>query len=217
MGGRVAILLALLFCCSVGRAEEVVEIPLSEVWALDMPGTKDVRLLEPEVYGDETKTLPTTKRYELLNQSLIQQVLGSLELEVPRRPMQGFLVASNVRDSLSKVSVLLAASKKPPTAFESDKELTLVFYSLQTGTDVHLTSVNLKGNQINIEFRFVPHFTDEMSTHFALIPLPKLSAGKYKVRIHEAPVLNFQDWGVNQFNPEWRKKFICKDFEFKIE
>ena len=59
MGGRVAILLALVLCSS-GYCEDAVEIPLSEVWALNMPGTVD--LSGPSSGHDTAKLIESIRK-----------------------------------------------------------------------------------------------------------------------------------------------------------
>jgi hypothetical protein len=222
---RTLAILALFLCCSAGDAEEPVEIPLNEIWAYEMPGTKDVRELEPDVYGDEARTLPPKERDERFNKSIIQEIRRSLKiqpypelgLETLRKPKEAFVVEGNEKKVLHETNVVLAGTKESQTTFASGSNLTLVFYSLQTGSYVQLQSVKLKGNQIEVHFRFVPHFTDESSSHFALIPLPGLSAGQYLVTMVEDPLKDYKLWGANQFNPKLRAKYVCKDFEFKVD
>jgi hypothetical protein len=223
MVARMFVLLAFVLCCSINHAEEAVEISLNEIWAYEMPGTKDVRELEPEVYGELTKSLPSEERAERLKKSIIQSIRNSLELEpdidksASHESRKGFVVEGNGKKALHETNAMLAGAKELRVTFASGSNLVLVFYSLQMSVYVHLTSVTLDGNQIEIHFRFVPHYTDEMSSHFALIPLGKRSKGQYRVTIVEDAMKDYKAWGVGEFNPKWREKYVCKDFEFTVQ
>jgi hypothetical protein len=225
MKGRYITLLASILCCSVGYAEEAVEIPLREIWAYEMPGTKDVRELEPDVYGDQAKSLSSKERDERFRKSVLQSILSSLDVQ-PKpelgasglpKPKEAFVVESRKKRALHEADVVLSGAKEASKSFPVDSKFSLVFHSLQAGIYVHLTTVTLDGNQIEVHFRFVPHFTDEMSSHFALIPLPDLSTGQYRMTIVEDPLKDYKLWGADQFNPKWREKYVCKDFEFKVD
>jgi hypothetical protein len=219
------VLLALFFYCSISCAEEAAEIPLSDIWAYEMPGTKDVRKLEPEVYGDEAKSLPPQLRDELHRNSIIQNILNSLYiqpnpelgLKALRKPKQGFVVEGREKRALREASAVLGGDKQAKKSFLLDSDHTLVFYSLDSGVFVHVVSAEIHGNQIEIHFRFVPHLTDISSSHFALIPLPKLSIGRYRVAMIEDSVeQKYWSWGIDKLNPKLQSKYICKDFEFKV-
>jgi hypothetical protein len=53
---------------------DTVTIPLKDIWALNMPGTKDVRELEPDIYGDGMSNISDAERERRLNKSLVAHV-----------------------------------------------------------------------------------------------------------------------------------------------
>jgi hypothetical protein len=216
--------LAFLFCCSVGHAEEAVEIPLGEVWAYGMPGTRDVQELEPEAYGREARSLSESEQFERINKSIIQQIRQSLQLESNsdaqgrKKPGKAFAVVGTGREALIEAKTILSGRKEPQTSFPADSKLSIVFYSLEAGSYVHLTSVDRQGNRLYIHFQFVPHFTAEVSSHFALIPVADLPSGKIEVPIVQEPMKD--EYGIRKepkINSDWQEQVICKPFSFIIE
>lgn len=224
MGVRVAILLVLFLCDSVGCAEDAVEIPLSQVWAYEMPGTRDVRELEPEVYGDEAKLLPSLIRGEKLDKSTIQQIRRSLQIEPtenqpgPRKPGRAFAVIGTGESALAEANSILSGQKKPRSSFPADSKLSVVFYSFDAGSYVHLTSVRKLEKKLGIHFQFVPHFTSNSTSHFALIPIHDLPSGEIEVQIIQESMKDNHGTGKEmEANPDWQEQVICKPFRFTIE
>lgn len=224
MSRRIAILLALILSCSISHAEDSVEIPLSEIWALRMPGTRDVKELEPEAYGPEARALSETEQFQRFNSSNTQQIRNSLELEPdsdapgPKKPGKAFAVVGTGKKALTEAKEILSGRKKPQSSFSANSRLSIVFYSLQSGSYVHLTSVERQGNRINIHFQFVPHFTDDMSDHFALIPVMQLPHGEIEVQIIQESMKD--QYGIGEgleANSDWQDHVICKPFSFTVE
>ncbi len=224
MGGRIAILLALVLCGSNSYAEEAVEIPLGEVWAYDMPGTKDVKELEPKAYGREATSLPGSEQFERIKKSIIHQIRHSLQLEPdhnaqgPRKPGKAFAVVGSGNEALAEANSILAGRKEPQNTFPASSKLSIVFHSLEAGSYVHLTSVERQGNRIIIHFQFVPHFTANSTSHFALIPVTDLPPGEIEVQIVQEPMKDRYGIGKGlEANPDWQEQVICKPFSFTIE
>lgn len=223
MGG-LAILLALVLGCSVSYADGVVEIPLSEIWALDMLGTRDVKKLEPEAYSHEAMSLPESEQFERIEKSIIYQIRHSLQLQRdsnaqgPKKPAKAFAVVGSGKEALVEANSILAGRKAPQNTFPANSKLSIVFHSLEAGSYVHLTSVKKQDNKIAIYFQFVPRFTADMSTHFALIPVSGLEAGKIEVQIVQEPMKDRYGIGKGlEANPDWQEQVICKPFSFTIE
>ncbi len=223
MSGRVAILLVLLFCPH-SFAEETVEIPLSEIWAYNMPGTRDVRELEPEAYGREATSLPGEEQFERIKKSLIHQIRHSLQLQRdsdaqgPKKPGKSFAVVGTGKEALIEAGKILSGHKEPRSTFPASSKLSIVFHSLEAGSYVHLTSVKKQDNKIAIHFQFVPRFTADMSSHFALIPVSGLEAGEIEVQIVQEPMKDKYGIGKGlEANPDWQEQVISKPFSFTIE
>lgn len=202
-----------------------IEIPLDQVWAHRMPGTKDVLELEPEVYGEPGRKVSSEESSRRLHNSLIHKIRQALQ----NSPLEhlhklslnhdfiGFAVESTDEDALKEVHHVLATGGLPQSAFPKNG-ISLCFYSRQMGTYVHLTSIRQSGNHFEVHFHFMPHFTSDMSEHFALIPVEGLRPGRVSVKvIQDVNEENPRVWKAPALNKEWEKKFVSGDFEFTVE
>lgn len=227
MGGRIALLLVIFLCCSISHAEEAVEIPLSEIWAYNMPGTRDVRELEPETYGHESKSLTEAEQFKRFNSSIIQKIRRTLVLApnenrqgnyITRPPGNGFVVEGIDKAALTKAHAVLAEGQEPRSSYPAGSQLSIVFYSLEAGSYVHLTSVKKQGNKVSLRFQFVSHFTSDASSHFALIPVTDLPLGRIKVEVFQEPIKTpHQKSEKPTVYLDWQDQVICKAFSFTIE
>ena len=129
-------------------------------------------------------------------------------------------------DALRRAHAVFAEGKKPRDTFAPESAITIVFFSYQFGTYVHLQQVELRENIIDVEYRFVPHGEIYLTAHFALIPLGKLPIGKYQVRIIQAPPVQESRVGghealkLNRRNRTLEKesglRFVCGSFAFSV-
>ncbi len=128
----------------------------------------------------------------------------------------GFAVLGTGMDALHKAHAVLVKNQEPRKSFPADAEITLVFFSYQAGTYVHLHRVDRRDEIVEIRYRFVPHRTRDLSEHFALIPLGKLSGGKLRVEVIQSPLqqkhVNLS--GMKPLQPEWGRQVVCKSFSF---
>lgn len=226
MNRALATSVALLGACTVSaRADETGSISLKDIWAYQMPGTHDIRELEPKVYGVKDKDPPVEEQERRFRESLIHHILRALappkmEKEGPvpvAAPEPGFVVVGTGKHALREVHAVLVDKKVSNRPLPANSELTLVFFSHFAGSYVHLSAVKRQGGVIEIDFCFVPHFTSEVSSHFALIPLGKLLPGKYSVKISELPVAKpVVGADSTRLHPDWQRELICKPFEFTI-
>jgi hypothetical protein len=162
---RLFILLASVLCCSISRAEEAVEIPLSEIWASEMPGTKDIGELHKQWKPEDIARFqrkPTPK-------------------EGPARPT--FAVQGMGFEALRNSYEVLIEKKDPKRSFDANTEISIVFFSHEDNWYVHIQSVELKNKTITINCDMVTHETQETTRHFALIPIGKLTSGKYQIEV----------------------------------
>jgi hypothetical protein len=162
MGGRIAILLALILCCSISYAKE---IPLSEIWAFEMPGTKDIDELHKQWRPEDIARLQRNPAPK----------------EKSARPT--FAVQGTGFEALRNSYEVLAQKKDPNRSFDTNTEISIVFFSITDNWYVHLQSVELKNKTITLNCNMVTHETQETTRHFALIPTGKLPSGKYQVDV----------------------------------
>jgi hypothetical protein len=185
---RILVITTLTLCCSIGHAEVAVEIPLSEVWALDMPGTKDVRELEPDAFGEKFWSLPAEEQVDLQKKSLTGQITAQLKWQDGGKPKPGFAVAGTGLQALKAARDVLTEESESPSSLSAKTEITAVFSSIQSGSHVRIYEVKRKNNIIEVWYRFEPHDAAYSSIHFALIPLGKLTSGTYHVKFVNGPM-----------------------------
>jgi hypothetical protein len=165
MTTRLFALLAVLLCCSHGHAEEkdtskpdgqvaaaadeTVTIPLSEIWALDIPGTKDILKLE------NREKFRGMKVADLIKNSLVENTKSVLSSRHwPARGQSaggGFVVVGTGLEALKEANAVLVKKKERPDTLPAGKELTLVFYSYMSGRYVRLDRVVKSNRDIKIE------------------------------------------------------------------
>jgi hypothetical protein len=97
------------------------------------------------------------------------------------------------------------------------EDISLVFFSYQAGSFVHVRHVKRRGSVIQIRYQFVPHILAIVTSHFAIMPLGKLPEGKYRVDITQEP-MNRGSIGSNgdPKNEKWAEEVICKPFSFAV-
>lgn len=180
------------------------EIPLDQIWAYHMPGTRDVREVDPlrkETNG--VKHFPT-----------VDGISRFLSRERRERDKAGpvFVVEGVDKTALLKV---LSSLTKPARVFPPDTDLSLVFYSYLSGRYVHIESVERLNQVITVKYQRIAHPTDESTTHFALIPLGKLPEGMYHIDIKQLPPTDKHDRPVSS-TPDI-ERIVCQDSSFKVE
>jgi hypothetical protein len=206
---RVAILLALILCCSVSHAEEVVEIPLSEVWALDMPGTKDLnKLLKKEngaIDRDARRWLRNARR--------------SLMEKLPEEKAKIiFAVVGTGRTALEHASELFrdkSIAGIEPLASADD--LSFVFYSYSSAYRVEIEKIERENNIFRIKYRFIPQKSVESAIQLALIPIGKLPVGHYPVELVQLPLEEeYLDAGFEPVGQEAASRIVCQPYTFQV-
>lgn len=182
------------------------EIPLKSIWALDMPGTKSIYELEPGIYGDNRSA---EEQIELRKKSLIPKAFGDLSLLKPASQAgPGRAVAGVGLQALQD-----AVKRKDEPLPEG--EVSLLYFSHQSGDSINLHEVTREGEQITVRYRVVPRETQSLTAEFALIPLGKLSKGEYRVEIVQIPMeQRYLDAG---FRGRDVSRIVCKAFSFTVE
>lgn len=199
--------LAIVLAASISSPALGEEIPLKSIWALDMPGTQDIRKLDPP-----REKQPVSVQ-EFIKSSLVERTAQTLNPDKwPKdgNTGRGFVVAATGVDALKQAHDVLAKKVDRPDAVLSGEELSLVFYSYSSGQYVHLDQVERDGETITVKYRNVPHRTLDMSPHIALIPLGELSAGKYRVKVEELPPKEKTD------TPQKTRHVVCDSFSFVV-
>jgi hypothetical protein len=199
-----AISIALLIGATHATAEEPkrVEIPLKEVYAFGMPGTRDLQ------------ELPAARA----NGKLVESIRKALKPELNHKEARrGFVVLGAGDDALRRAQQVLASGDEVNAKFPAGKELSAVFFAYQSPFYVHLDKVERKDFAIRIGYRFIPHQSGETTEHFALIPLGKLPLGNYSVRVEQRLMeKKFTDMGFTEPSMSAGQQLVCRTFHFVV-
>jgi hypothetical protein len=205
----------LLVAATSSRKTASETIALDQIWAYEIPGTHDVRELEPQHFGKHVADLSGEQQLKLLHGSRTQQILDSLVYLREEEKLQaqpGFAVTGSPAEALRQAHDVLANKRKPRHTFSDKEDIYAIFFSHQFGNYVRINKVVRKNTDIEIEYQFVPHRTKEVTNHFAIIPLGKLPVGKYHVAIVQAP-----QNGNRKLGSEVENRIVCHPFSFSIK
>jgi hypothetical protein len=210
-----------------------IEIPLGQIWALHMPGTKNIIELDPDGDYNGLTSLPGDERIKRWKNSLLRQISEALTPDVspdwPREGQQsgpGFVVAGNGIVSLREANAVMFDKKKPRTSFSASTEVTAVFFSYMGGGPLQIMHVTRDGSNIVVAYRFIMPLNKGPVLDFALIPLGRLMPGKYQVEIRQLPMgQEMLDRTYGAYNADERQRsrakvsglrFVCHSFSFDV-
>jgi len=194
--------------------EKSIEIPLKQIWAADMPDTRNIRELEPRTPGDRRKFGPLMTG---IHKELMQ------DNERWGRPDAGraFVVPGKDIEALNYAYDIVFGSHWEGPKVVAAKEVSLVFFARQSGQYVHVEKVQREGMVITVQYRFVAHRNRNRTAHFALIPLGSLRPGEYDVRTVQLPVRYHPNEQGPVFLPPLEEKRVMRTvsqpFSFKVE
>jgi hypothetical protein len=189
-------------------------IPLDQIWGYEMPGTRDIRKLEPLDVHD-----PSFK--ELYFQSRIKKIAGSLSAYVPEvgaKAPPAFVVVGTGEEALKKAHAVLTKKERKDTgaSLPKDTELSLVFYTFLSGWHPKITAVEQSPGLIKVKYQFIaPQEPSFGAKRFALIPIGKLSPGRVEVEIKEIPPVDYKRQPVMPRRKS--ERFVCGSFSFDVK
>lgn len=196
--------LSLVLAAAISSSALGEEIPLKSIWALDMPGTQDIRELDPR----ETK-----------EQTAITKIASALMGRRERKENLGscFLVSGEGKDALKNAAALFAGNAPPSKRVAAGEKVSLVFYACSAPGYVHLHSVSKEAGVVTIKYQVVMHQSLEVTSHFALIPLGKLSPGNLKIISEYVPREKREPMeGVSKPDLSMVRSAVCKSCSFEI-
>jgi hypothetical protein len=175
--------------------EKTVKIPLDQIWATDMPGTRNIVDLDIEPWFVFR----------------IREALGFPPKDGGAKP--AFAVLGTGFDALRAAHEVLVKKKKPRDTFPSSSEVSVVSFTYEAGPYVHLYKVERQGNNVNIYYRFVPHEEEVTQQYIAIIPLGILPDGKYRTNIIRSPDAGNR---LKKVSDEVARRVVCGSFSFTI-
>ncbi|MFO0789703.1 MAG: hypothetical protein U0805_09605 [Pirellulales bacterium] len=198
----------------VKQATATKTIPLDQVWAYKMPGTKDVRELEPKLDVHDPKFK------ELWEHSLIRQIVSFLSSGAPREgenARSGFVVIGAGKKALKEAHAVLKDKNNVDwqQQLPKDTELSLVFFHFATGWHPELDSVEQSHDSIVVRYKFIqPEQPSFGAARFALIPLGKLSPGTVNVKCEQLPPRDYR--GLKIKEKPALERLVCDSFSFEV-
>jgi len=206
----------------VATVTAAIEIPLSKIWAYNMPGTRDVRELEPRSYGPKVADLPQEQRTWREHNSITSEILSVLPIlptDKSARPRAGFSVQGKNKAVLDGAHGVLAARGKPFSRFAPGGDINVVFFAHSSGLYTHLRRVELKKGKVKIYYQFVSHPSKMLTRHFALVPLGQLPTGSYTVEMIQSPNEESKDVYDRpvRLAKETAQKIVCGSYSFSVQ
>src|SRR3972149_9633631 len=203
---------------------DTVTIPLDQIGANFMPGTRDIHTLEPEVFSMEASRLPHDVQARRSRESLIHQIARKSQPEpvekdgpaIMPNPRPAFAVLGTGREALEAAATVFANSRKPRQSFPEGSEISVVFFSYRAGSRVQLVKVERPGKTIRVHYRFFGDGLMASTSHLALIPLGELPAGRYQVEIVQSPMGNRYTQAAGQIMKDWGDRLVCQPFSFAV-
>ena len=196
---------ALILCFSTSHAEEVVKIPLSEIWATDMPGTKKFDFIKCNPSKDPNCPAP----YKIL------QAVQSGYKDKTFRP--GFVVNKTGLEAMREAQNVIVDKAEPQSSFAAGTELIVVFFTTELNDYLQLEPVEITGNTIDVPFRIITNETEDGVSYMALIPLKKLPRGEYRVNmVDRSDEQEFLNVGRRLYGEDRIRREICNPFSFTV-
>lgn len=176
-------------------------VPLDSVWALNMPGTKDVLKIDNGAY-----------------RGLVGEMRRSLHQPNGKSGTAGkvIVVSGQGAMALKEAGKELIEGRSGRGRVRETEEISVLFYSRLFALDVRLESIEIRNQRIRIVYGLNEHEEAYVDEHFGLIPLGKLPAGKYEVLIE--PSLTARELVSRGFKApaETMAKVVCESSTFDV-
>jgi len=184
-----------------GLGKNAIEIPLDQIWASNMPETRDIKSLDWEQLRNPYRPLSS----------------GPIDMLIrigKDRAEPGFVVAGTGQDALIAAYKKLPVGEVPSNSIPFGKEVSIVYFSHVYPSYIVLHRVERRGNVIDVRYRF-DAYSSGYSGHTALIPLGKLPTGEYHVNMIEAPTKKYQGLPASSLVEVHLR--VCQSFAFAVE
>ena len=219
------IVIAHLWSASTANSKEAsaskTDVLLDQIFAVDMPGTKSIRELEPDLLPNRLRVLTSHEQKSKLNSGLsprISEVLSSEDRLLPGNNVPvGFAVAGSPEVALQGAFDVLVDGKPRKETFSTGSEINLIFFSYLADSYIHVKKVSAENSSISIQFEVVPHSEKYMTSNFAIIPLGELPPNKYYVEVIQSSLARRVGDGVKAENADQVKRLVSGSFSFAVE
>lgn len=204
---------------------ETVVIPLNKIWGRSLPGTQDIKTLEPDHFKPAGVLPPEQNQAKHFFNSLSRQIYLAIDRRAAtKQPIgPGFAVAGSGHDALKAAKEIMEQDQIPPQTFPVGTEISLFFFTRGLGMGFKLKEVRQLNETVTIGFQFGSYNTSDpvemMSAYrFALIPLGKPASGNIAVNMTEQPPENkLGNISLPISYQQRAEKGVCKSFTFTIK
>ena len=144
---------------TASKQPQVVLIPLNEICAYDMPGTRKIGELDAVKEPTGTTAHP-----------IVRQIVLALASRRPKEAEdvgQAFIVSTTGEKAVQDARDVITKSVVPRTKFSPETDLTLFFYSVLGAPYARIASVEKSERVITVKYRFVSHNTRDDTLHLA--------------------------------------------------
>ncbi len=181
-------------------------IPLKEVWAVGIPGT---RRMETGFTVDGRPLAPEVRSVDEICRALSHQPLHALAAK-------GFAVSGADMKALEAAYAVLAEGQKAPLSFDKGEKISLAFFAYPTTDDVYITRIEQRGCVIQVSYRLVPTHLRLLVPRFALMPVPNLPPGTYQVEVRPELDIN-SEWDRTINWSTCAPRAVARSFAFKVK
>lgn len=195
------------------------EVPLKDIWALDMSGTHDIYGLDLSSEEGQPGAPVGFEGLREFRESSIKKIQRDLSTKSPaEKAKPGFALSRTGLAALNGARYAIGEKNHVPTSsFAAGEDLTLVFFSHPSSYYVQIAGVSREENLITIHYRFVPHYTSESTVHVALVPLRDLPVGEYHVDVKQLPMEEkFLKAGFKLVDDEHSRRIVCQPFDISV-
>lgn len=159
-------------------ADGVREIPLSEVWAVGMPGTRLIGFACDQDGSPDPECVDAVRSIDLTLRTLTRVALQA-EQALPVRA--GIAVGGSARKAVIELASVLDGGGESED-IRAGSPVFLVVFAPANVRDFRLTKVRFAGlNKFELYCQFSPRLTRNYTAHFAVIPVGVLPQGEYEV------------------------------------
>ena len=202
----------------VNAKPDAILIPLKDIWAYDMPGTRDMHLLEVDKSGFKSLSQDVHDQSQPDKHSLVSQIANAVGSSDPKKAaLPGFAVLGTGLDALREAHAILVDGKKATRSVPAGSKVSLFFFTKVFDYYVHFDAINAQGGTITIRYFFVPHRGDG-TCHFALIPVSESPVGEVNVEIIRSPLpAALQNAAYPIPDSSWDATVVCRPFKFTVD
>jgi hypothetical protein len=197
---------------SVDVGSKAETIPVNEIWAYEMPGTRKLA----DLWKGKSERVDSILWNTVLE--LVYERADQLDFKNTAR--SGFAVSGKGRSALHAAFAVFIDWNARRERFSPEDEMTIVFFSDPISRyPVQIRQVQRNGETIQIQYELVPDVSRSSPVNFALIPLGTLPVGSYRVEMRQLPrqITDVESkLGFKPLDEEWSREFLCKPFKFTV-